>query len=142
MMAYANMLRRDCLRLEDCLERMDECPLGSGALTSTTIPSRRERVARELGFARITQNSLDGVSDRDFALEMMSALSIMMMHLSRFSEENHPVVLLGIQVHRTGRQLCHRFLHHASEKRIRISPSWYGEKPGGSTVTCSPCSQS
>ena len=87
MMAYANMLRRDCLRLEDCLERMDECPLGSGALTSTTYPIDRYRVAQELGFARITQNSLDGVSDRDFALEMMSALSIMMMHLSRFSEE-------------------------------------------------------
>ena len=87
MMAYANMLRRDCLRLEDCLERMDECPLGSGALTSTTYPIDRERVAHELGFARITQNSLDGVSDRDFALEMMSDLSIMMMHLSRFSEE-------------------------------------------------------
>jgi len=87
MMAYANMLRRDCLRLEDCLERMDECPLGSGALTSTTYPIDRYRVANELGFARITQNSLDGVSDRDFALEMMSALSIMMMHLSRFSEE-------------------------------------------------------
>ena len=87
MMAYANMLRRDCLRLEDCLDRMDECPLGSGALTSTTYPIDRYRVAQELGFARITQNSLDGVSDRDFALEMMSALSIMMMHLSRFSEE-------------------------------------------------------
>ncbi|MGE4354788.1 MAG: argininosuccinate lyase, partial [Oscillospiraceae bacterium] len=87
MMAYANMLRRDCLRLEDCLERMDECPLGSGALTATTYPIDRERVACELGFARITQNSLDGVSDRDYALELMSGLSILMMHLSRFSEE-------------------------------------------------------
>lgn len=87
MMAYANMLRRDVTRLEDCLARMDECPLGSGALTSTTYPIDRERVARELGFARITQNSLDGVSDRDFALELMSSLSILMMHLSRFSEE-------------------------------------------------------
>ena len=87
MMAYANMLRRDVTRLEDCLARMDECPLGSGALTSTTYPIDRQRVAAELGFARITQNSLDGVSDRDFALELMSALSILMMHLSRFSEE-------------------------------------------------------
>ena len=87
MMAYANMLRRDVTRLEDCLERMDECPLGSGALTSTTYPIDREFVARQLGFARITQNSLDGVSDRDFALELMSDLSILMMHLSRFSEE-------------------------------------------------------
>ena len=87
MMAYANMLRRDITRLEDCLERMDEMPLGSGALTSTTYPIDRRRVAAELGFARITENSIDGVSDRDFALELMSDLSIMMMHLSRFSEE-------------------------------------------------------
>ncbi|MBE6968378.1 MAG: argininosuccinate lyase [Ruminococcaceae bacterium] len=87
MMAYANMLRRDVTRLEDCLARMDECPLGSGALTGTTHAIDRARVAEELGFARITQNSLDGVSDRDFALELMSALSILMMHLSRFSEE-------------------------------------------------------
>ena len=87
MMAYANMFRRDVLRLEDCLERMDECPLGSGALTGTTYPIDRLRVAKELGFARITQNSLDGVSDRDFALELLSDISILMMHLSRFSEE-------------------------------------------------------
>jgi argininosuccinate lyase len=87
MMAYANMLKRDVLRLEDCLERMDEMPLGSGALTSTTYPIDRCRVAKELGFARITENSLDGVSDRDYAIELLSDLSILMMHLSRFSEE-------------------------------------------------------
>ena len=75
MMAYANMLRRDVTRLEDCLERMDECPLGSGALTATTYPIDREYVASKLGFAGITQNSLDGVSDRDFALELMNDLS-------------------------------------------------------------------
>ena len=87
MMAYANMLRRDVTRLEDCLERMDEMPLGSGALTGTTYPIDRGMVAEELGFADITANSLDGVSDRDYALELMSCLSILMMHLSRFSEE-------------------------------------------------------
>lgn len=87
MMAYANMLRRDVTRLEDCLERMDECPLGSGALTATTYPIDREYVARALGFAGITQNSLDGVSDRDYAVELLNDLSILMMHLSRFSEE-------------------------------------------------------
>ena len=87
MMAYANMFRRDVTRLEDCLERMDEMPLGSGALAGTTYPIDRQSVADELGFARITQNSLDGVSDRDFAIEFLSACSIMMMHLSRFSEE-------------------------------------------------------
>lgn len=87
MMAYANMLCRDVTRLEDCFIRMDECPLGSGALTATSYPIDRDFVARELGFATITQNSLDGVSDRDFALELMNGLSILMMHLSRFSEE-------------------------------------------------------
>jgi len=87
MMAYANMLRRDVTRLEDCMARMDEMPLGSGALTGTTYPIDRYAVAHELGFADITANSLDGVSDRDYALELMSCLSILMMHLSRFSEE-------------------------------------------------------
>ncbi|MBQ3405530.1 MAG: argininosuccinate lyase [Oscillospiraceae bacterium] len=87
MMAYANMLKRDVTRLEDCFDRMDELPLGSGALAATTYPIDRYAVARELGFERITDNSLDGVSDRDYAIELLSALSILMMHLSRFSEE-------------------------------------------------------
>jgi len=75
MMAYANMLRRDWLRLEDCYQRMDEMPLGSGALTATTYPIDRYRVAEELGFSRITQNSLDGVSDRDFVIELLGDLA-------------------------------------------------------------------
>ena len=87
MMAYANMVRRDVGRLTDCLARMDEMPLGSGACTATTFPIDRTHVARELNFERITENSLDGVSDRDFAIELVSALSILMMHLSRLAEE-------------------------------------------------------
>ncbi len=87
MMAYANMLWRDVTRIEDALERMDEMPLGSGACTSTTYPIDRRAVAKSLGFKSITENSLDGVSDRDFALETLSALSILMMHLSRLAEE-------------------------------------------------------
>ena len=87
MMAYANMLMRDVTRLEDCYVRFDVMPLGSGALTSTTYPIDREMVAELLGFASVTQNSLDGVSDRDYAIELLSDLSILMMHLSRFSEE-------------------------------------------------------
>ena len=87
MMAYACMLRRDVTRLEDCLERMDEMPLGSGALAGTTYPIDRAAVAEALGFARITENSLDGVSDRDYVIEFLSAASLIMMHLSRFSEE-------------------------------------------------------
>ncbi len=87
MMAYANMLKRDVTRLEDCLERMDECPLGAGALATSTYPVDRFQTAAALGFQKPTDNSLDSVSDRDFAIEFTSALSILMMHLSRFSEE-------------------------------------------------------
>ena len=87
MMAYANMLKRDVSRLQDCYERMDEMPLGWGALASTTYPIDRDFVREQLGFARLTDNSLDGVSDRDYCVELLSALSILMMHLSRLSEE-------------------------------------------------------
>ncbi len=87
MMAYANMFRRDITRLEDCLERMDECPLGAGALATSTYPIDRQRTAELLGFKKPTENSLDSVSDRDYAIEFLSACSLLMMHLSRFSEE-------------------------------------------------------
>ena len=87
MMAYANMLRRDVTRLEDCMERMDECPLGAGALATSTYPVDRFQTAAALGFDKPTDNSMDSVSDRDFAIEFLSACSILMMHLSRFSEE-------------------------------------------------------
>lgn len=87
LMAYAAMLCRDLGRLEDTEKRMNNCPLGSGALAGTTYPLDREAVAAELGFDGITLNSLDGVSDRDFCIELASALSIVMVHLSRFSEE-------------------------------------------------------
>ena len=87
MMAYANMIRRDITRFEDCLERMDECPLGAGALATSSYPIDRQRTAALLGFQKPTENSLDSVSDRDYAIEFLSACSICMMHLSRFSEE-------------------------------------------------------
>ena len=87
IMAYAAMLCRDLDRLSDVKRRMNVCPLGSGALAGTTYPLNRKMVAKELGFDSITLNSLDGVSDRDFCLELAAALSIIMVHLSRFSEE-------------------------------------------------------
>lgn len=87
MMAYFQMFRRDIGRLDDCRKRMDVMPLGSGALAGTTYPLDRQFVADRLGFSAITENSLDGVSDRDFAIEMASCISLIMMHLSRFSEE-------------------------------------------------------
>ncbi len=85
--AYLQMLQRDIGRLDDCLARMDEMPLGSGALAGTTYPLDRPSVAAALGFSRITANSLDGVADRDFAIELMACLSIFMMHVSRLCEE-------------------------------------------------------
>ena len=87
LMAYAQMLLRDIDRLKDCKRRTQVLPLGSGALAGTTYPLDRQYVADQLGFNGICMNSMDGVSDRDFALELMSDLSILMMHLSRFSEE-------------------------------------------------------
>ena len=87
LMAYCEMFLRDTDRLDDCVNRMNVMPLGSGALAGTTYPLDREYVACELGFGDITRNSLDGVSDRDFCIELASCLSIIMMHLSRFCEE-------------------------------------------------------
>lgn len=87
MMAYFEMFKRDYQRLCDCYSRLNILPLGSGALAGTTYPLDRYMVAQELGFDDVTQNSLDGVSDRDFAIELASGLSILMMHLSRLSEE-------------------------------------------------------
>ena len=87
LMAYASMFRRDVTRLEDCAERLNECPLGSGALAGTTYPIDRWETAEALGFDAPMSNSLDGVSDRDYALELLSGLSILMMHLSRLAEE-------------------------------------------------------
>ena len=81
------MLERDISRLDDCYKRMDVMPLGSGALAATTYPIDREMVAEALGFAGVTQNSLDGVSDRDICAELGFVLSLVMTHLSRLSEE-------------------------------------------------------
>ena len=85
--AYFEMFRRDRQRMTDLFRRMNYCPLGAGALAGTTYPLDREYVAEKLGFAGPTQNSMDSVSDRDYLIEFVSALSILMMHLSRFSEE-------------------------------------------------------
>ena len=87
LMAYAEMLLRDIDRLDCAYKHMDEMPLGCGALATTTYPIDRTVTASLLGFSGICQNSLDGVSDRDFCMELASALSIVMVHLSRFSEE-------------------------------------------------------
>jgi len=87
MLAYCEMLGRDSERFEDCLERVDVMPLGSGALAGVAYDIDREYVARQLGFSKISRNSLDAVSDRDFIIEYEAAASICMMHLSRLAEE-------------------------------------------------------
>ena len=87
LMAYAMMLLRDLERLADCRKRMNHSPIGCCALAGTTYPIDREYEAKNLGFDGVCKNSLDGVSDRDFCAELLSDLSILMMHLSRFSEE-------------------------------------------------------
>ncbi len=87
VMAYFQMFSRDLGRIRDARKRINIMPLGSGALAGTTYPLDREFVAEKLGFDGITANSMDGVSDRDFAIEFMSAVSMLMMHLSRFCEE-------------------------------------------------------
>ena len=87
ILAYCEMFKRDIGRLFDSYKRLDEMPLGSGALATSTYPIDREFVASELGFSKITLYSLDSVSYRDYAIETLSALSLIMMHLSRFSEE-------------------------------------------------------
>ncbi len=87
LMAYAEMLLRDIGRLDDAQKRLTVSPLGSGALAATTYPLDREAVAHTLGLSGVTHNSLDGVSDRDFCVELCAALSLVMVHLSRFAEE-------------------------------------------------------
>ena len=87
MGAYFEMFRRDRLRLKDIYDRMNYCPLGAGALAGTTYPLDREYTSSLLGFEGATRNSMDSVSDRDYVIEYLSALSTIMMHLSRFSEE-------------------------------------------------------
>ena len=87
LMAYAEMFLRDIGRMQDALKRMDVCPLGSGALAGTTYPLDRDLTAKLLGFSGVSRNSLDGVADRDFCAEIAAAISLAMVHLSRFSEE-------------------------------------------------------
>jgi len=87
LLAYYEMFKRDHSRLEDCFRRVNEMPLGAGALAGTVLPIDRRYVAKKLGFSSICENSMDAVSDRDFAIEFVSACAQIMMHLSRLSEE-------------------------------------------------------
>jgi len=87
LLAYVEMFQRDKERFQDCLKRTDACPLGACALSGTSLPTDRAYTAKLLGFSKVTGNSIDSVSDRDFALEFLSCAAIAMMHLSRLAEE-------------------------------------------------------
>ena len=116
LLAYFWMLARDDERLSDAARRADRLPLGAGALAGTTFPINRQQVADELGFAGVVANSLDAVSDRDFAIESVSALSILMMHLSRLSEELILVELARLRVGGDGGQRDDGEQHHAAKE--------------------------
>lgn len=129
LMAYAQMLMRDLSRLQDCRERMDVMPLGSGALACTTYPIDRSVTAKLLDFSDITMNSLDGVSDRDFCMELAGVLSIVMVHLSRFSEE----IIMWCSWEFKFIELDDAFSTGSSimpQKRTRTSRSLCAENPG------------
>lgn len=130
-LAYVEMIERDKGRLRDALKRVNVLPLGSGALAGSNYPVDRQYAAQLLGFPRLTENSLDAVSDRDFVVEVLASLSLVMMHLSRLSEE---LILWMAQEFRFV-MLPDRFCTGSSmmpQKKIRMSPNWCEEKPDGS----------
>ena len=141
MLAYVEMFERDRERLLDLRHRVNRSPLGSAALAGTTYPIDREFTAELLGFEAVSQNSLDGVSDRDFAVEFCSAASLIMMHISRLSEEL--VVWMSQRFgfiklpdrFTTGSSICPR-------RRTRTFPKPPAASRGASTATSSRCSPS
>ncbi len=119
LLAYYDMFERDRERFADCLERINVLPLGSGAMAGTTFPIDRAYVAKLLRFPRISKNSIDAVSDRDFLLEFLAASSISVRPSEPFGRRVRPVVEPGIRFHRTARRLLHRQLDDAAEEKSR-----------------------
>ena len=116
LLAYFEMLERDRERLADCRKRVNRLPLGAAALAGTTFPIDRERVARELGFDGVCANSLDAVSDRDFAIEFSACGALVMVHLSRFCEELVLWMNPRFGFVTPARPLLHRLVDHAAEE--------------------------
>ena len=134
MMAYAIMLRRDVTRLEDCLERMDECPLGAGALATSTYPVDRFETAHLLGFRKPTDNSMDSVSDRDFAIELLSACSIR----AAFRKKSFCGVLGSSNLWNWMTHIP-PVLPSCPRRKTRMWRSWCAARPAGFTAISSPC---
>ena len=141
MMAYANMFKRDVTRLEDCLARMDECPLRIGG-PGTSCPVDRFQTAQALGLSKPTDNSLDSVSDRDFALEFLSAISHSDDAPVPVLRGDHSMVLLGIQVRGGWTTPAPPARPSCPRRRTPMWPSCCGARRGGCTAPSSPCSPS
>lgn len=134
LMAWFEMLARDADRLADCCRRMNVLPLGAAALAGTSFPIDRAYTAKLLGFDAIAENSLDAVSDRDFAIEFTAAGALIMTHLSRFAEE----LVLWSSVQFNFITLPDRFCTGSSimpQKKTRMSRNWYEVKPAALTAT-------
>ena len=134
LMAYAMMLLRDLDRLADCRKRMNVSPIGCCALAGTTYDTDRRFEAWKLGFDDVARNSIDGVSDRDFCLELMSCISVLMMHLSRFSEE----IILWASWEFKFIELSDAYTTGSSimpRRRIPTWQNWSAARPAASTAT-------
>ena len=142
LLAYVEMFERDRERLADCRRRVNRLPLGAAALAGTTFPIDRARVARELGFDGLCENSLDAVSDRDFAIEFCAAASLVMVHLSRLSEELVLWASPRFGFVRLPGPVLHRLVDHAAEEEPRRARSWCAARAGACSATWSRCSRS
>ena len=116
LMAYFEMLKRDAERLSDCRRRANKLPLGAAALAGTSYPINREMVARQLEFDGVCENSLDAVSDRDFAIEFCAGAALIMTHLSRLSEELILWMSPSFGFIDLADRFLYRFIHHATKK--------------------------
>ncbi len=149
LLAYVEMLERDCERLWDCHSRVNVCPLGSGAIAGSTLPLKRELVAKLLGFVnasgevQLTQNSMDAVSDRDFMIEFAAAGALLAIHISRLAED----VILWVSAEFDYIKIADAYTTGSSlmpQKKIRTSPSFRVARPVGWWAIlwrCSHCSK-
>ena len=139
MLAYVEMFARDAERLADVRKRVNRLPLGAAALAGTSYPLDRERVAKTLGMVdaqgqpQVCQNSLDAVSDRDFAIEFTAAAALAMVHISRMSEELILWMSQNFGFIEIGRPLHHRLVHHAAEEKTPTCPNWHVARPAASS---------
>ena len=139
MLAWFEMLERDAERFAECRRRVNRMPLGAAALAGTPYPIDRAMTAGLLGFDGLCENSIDAVSDRDFAIELASGCALTMMHLSRMSEEAGAVGLGAVRIRRARRRLVHRLLDHAAEEESGRAGAGGAARARGSSATSTRC---